>query len=285
MLFHITHLTRYSYSDRVLLDPHVLRVRPRTDGTLRLIRFDLQVEPKPRGMPEGVDLDGTSIATPWFEGHTSSFTVGTSLEVETLRRNPFDFFVDPACRRLPMVLPESIRTLAGAYASGARGQGPVAELAAAIARESEGEVVLFVSKLARRIRELCEWTLREEGDPLPAEETLARRSGSCRDLAVLFIAACREQGVPARFVTGYHESGRPSGQRHLHAWGEVYLPGGGWRGFDPSCGLAVTDEHVPLAANADFRGAAPISGTYRGGPVTSNLRVEIDIRAMRSMAQ
>src|SRR5262245_45125807 len=129
MLFHITHVTRYEYERRVLLDPHVLRVRPRTDGTLRLIRFELQVEPKPRGMPECLDLDGNSTATPWFEGLTSSLTIATSLEVETLRTNPFDFIVEPSCRRLPPVFPEDMRALASAYGAGAQGTGPVAELA------------------------------------------------------------------------------------------------------------------------------------------------------------
>jgi transglutaminase-like putative cysteine protease len=184
-----------------------------------------------------------------------------------------------------MFLPEGLRMKAAAYTAGARGHGPIAELAAATAGEAEGEVVPFATKLALRIHELCASVLREEGDPLPAEETLGRRSGSCRDLAVLFVAACREQGVPARFVTGYHESGGPQAKNYLHAWAEVYLPGGGWRGFDPSRGLAVADEHVPLAAAADFRGAAPISGTIRGGPVTLTMRADIEIRAMRSMAQ
>src|SRR6185503_10830770 len=175
MLLHITHATRYAYSRRVMLDPHVLRVRPRTDGTLRLIRFDLQVEPKPRGMPECLDLEGNSVAAPWFESETSSFAVATSMEVETLRRNPFDFIVDPACRRLPMVLPEDLRQLAEAYTAGARRQGPVADLAAATAREAGEEAVPFAAKLAQRIHELCASTLREEGDPFAAEETLARR--------------------------------------------------------------------------------------------------------------
>ena len=285
MLFHITHLTRYTYSRRVQLGPHTLRVRPRADGTLRLIRFELQVDPKPRGLPECLDLDGNAIAEPWFADLTSSLTVATTMEVETLRANPFDFLVEAGCRRLPMQLPEDARPLAAAYAAGARGSGPVAELAAATAREAETEVMPFVTRLALRIHSLCTPAVREEGEPQPAEETLARRSGSCRDVAVLFIAACREQGVPARFVTGYHDDGRGRGRNQLHAWCEVYIPGGGWRGFDPSLGLAVAEEHVPLAASAGPRGAAPITGTFLGSEASARLETSIEIRSRSPVAQ
>jgi transglutaminase-like putative cysteine protease len=184
-----------------------------------------------------------------------------------------------------MVYPEAIRERLAAYTAGAAGGGPVAELARETARAAGGDTVSFLVQLTERLHRECAWTLREEGDPLPPEETLEKRSGSCRDLAVLHAAACAEQGLAARFVTGYHESGRGCGDRYLHAWSEVYIPGGGWRGFDPSRGLAVGEEHVALAASASFRGAAPITGTFRGQGATATMRAEIDIRALRSGAQ
>jgi transglutaminase-like putative cysteine protease len=93
---------------------------------------------------------------------------------------------------------------------------------------------------------------------------LTGRAGSCRDLAVLFCAVCRAVGVAARFVSGYECGATSMEHAYMHAWAEVYLEGGGWRGYDPSRGLAVSTFHVPVAAAADAQLAAPVSGTYRG---------------------
>ena len=122
----------------------------------------------------------------------------------------------------------------------------------------------FLTTLTRRLHEEFAHTIREEGAAEPAESTLAARSGSCRDLSVLFCEACRSRGIPARFVSGYEREAAVQEPAHMHAWAEVYLPGGGWRGYDPSQGLAVSTAHVALAAAADPLLAAPVSGTYRG---------------------
>ena len=93
---------------------------------------------------------------------------------------------------------------------------------------------------------------------------MEQRQGACRDFAVLFIDACRCVGLAARFVSGYQDAYRSMGKRDLHAWAEVYLPGAGWRGYDPTRGLAVADHHVAVAAAADPQNAAPVTATYRG---------------------
>ena len=134
----------------------------------------------------------------------------------------------------------------------------------AFARSIEGEGMPFLTALTRRLHEEFAHTIREEGPAEPAESTLAARSGSCRDLSVLFCEACRSRGIPARFVSGYEREAAVQEPAHMHAWAEVYLPGGGWRGYDPSQGLAVSTAHVALAAAADPLLAAPVSGTYRG---------------------
>jgi transglutaminase-like putative cysteine protease len=115
---------------------------------------------------------------------------------------------------------------------------------------------------------------RREGTPNAPEVTLATREGSCRDLAVLFCAACRAVGVTARFVSGYEREASLQENGELHAWAEVYFHGGGWRGYDPSRGLAVADSHVAVAAAADPLLAAPVTGVYRG-PAKSTLEFEI----------
>ncbi len=120
--------------------------------------------------------------------------------------------------------------------------------------------------------------IREHGAPRPGEDTLARKEGSCRDLTLLFIEACRSLGIAARFVSGYHAGAPDQGPRYLHAWAEVYLPGAGWRGYDPSHGLAVAQQHVAIAAAATPQLAAPVSGKVRGDDFTSSLEAQIDIQ-------
>ena len=106
--------------------------------------------------------------------------------------------------------------------------------------------------------------------------TLHQRRGSCRDLAVLFIEACRLMNIPCRFVSGYTAGCDDDPDRQLHAWAEAYLPGAGWRGFDPSLGLAITENYLALAAAAQPASAAPVSGTFRG-PAESRLNAAIEI--------
>jgi transglutaminase-like putative cysteine protease len=107
---------------------------------------------------------------------------------------------------------------------------------------------------------------------------MAQKSGSCRDFAVLFMAACQAVGLAARFVSGYQEGDEAQEARELHAWPEVYIPGGGWRGFDPTHGLAVCDRHVPLAAAAHPANAAPVSGKLKPGCLaTTQLNYQIQI--------
>ena len=106
--------------------------------------------------------------------------------------------------------------------------------------------------------------MRSDGPPRPAAETLAAGEGSCRDLAVVFSEACRAAGVPARFVSGYETAAASGEHAYMHAWAEAYVPGGGWRGYDPSRGLAVSTSHVAVAAAADPALASPVAGSYRG---------------------
>jgi transglutaminase-like putative cysteine protease len=125
---------------------------------------------------------------------------------------------------------------------------------------------------------------RPDGEPMGAAETLRSRSGACRDTAMLYVQACRSLGLAARFVSGYsmHHPEEVS-EHELHAWAEVYLPGGGWRAYDPSLGLAVADGHVALAAAPDHHLAAPVSGRYRGTGVGSSMRYAVEVRTAESL--
>jgi transglutaminase-like putative cysteine protease len=125
---------------------------------------------------------------------------------------------------------------------------------------------MFVDQLVGIIQDRVKYTQRHVGPAWPAGRTLKERVGSCRDLAMLMIETCRCVGLPARFVSGYHLVEPPPKRYDLHAWAEVYLPGAGWRGFDPSGIGAVDDRYITLATSSKATLTAAINGTFSGPP-------------------
>jgi transglutaminase-like putative cysteine protease len=282
MILKITHTTTYSYSRPVLLDPQVIRLRPRCDGSQRLIRFAQQIRPEPVGASDFSDLDGNAATAVWFDAPVETMTVTMDSQVETLRSNPYHFIVtESSLLGLPVRYSDELEMSLAGYCRPQNANSPVAELADLVAQECGGRTVEFLAQLARRIQALCQSITREEGPPRDPEQTLHLRAGSCRDLAVVYMEACRSMGLAARFASGYMFS--PNGSPHrraLHAWAEVYLPGGGWRGFDPTLGMAVADQHVPLAASPLPSGAAPITGSYWGRDVTTSMKAHVHVEAL-----
>jgi transglutaminase-like putative cysteine protease len=248
MRFSIAHTTRYCYDAPVHLEPHIFRLRPRDDGAQRLLRYSLAITPAPAGRADLLDREGNVVTQVWFTGEVRSLEVRSQFEAETTRENPFDFLLAQSDRNLP----------------GRDEQGRVADYARAIAEGARHQTIPFLTALTQSINSNVRQTVRREGAPLAADATLAAGEGSCRDLAVLFCASCRAVGLTARFVSGYEREASLQENGELHAWAEVYLDGGGWRGFDPSRGLAVAASHVAVAASADPRLAAPVTGSFRG---------------------
>ena len=268
MRISVEHSTVYRYDAEVHQEPHTFRMTPRSDASQRVLRHELEITPAPAGRSACLDHDGNVVVEAWFRRPMTELTVRSSFEVETLRENPFDFiFAGP---ELGELLGSALRPYLAFSESEA-----VRAFAETIARSDTLE---FVAELNRRIFEEFDHTVRDEGPAESPETTLAARTGTCRDLAVLYCVACRSVGIPARFVSGYEASEQV--RRDMHAWAEVYLRGGGWRGYDPSQGLAVATSHVAVAAAADPRLAAPASGTYRG---TARARMEyrIEIESLR----
>jgi len=278
VLFEVTHRTRYRFDREVFLEPHVLRLRPRCDASQQLLSYRLAVTPEPAGVSEGLDAEGNSIACAWFDGRTRSLDIAVAFTARATRTNPFAYLVtDPGTARLPATYPGGVEPVLAAYRA-AQGGVAVVALAEDLRRESGGETLGFLAALTAHLHRECDVVVRETGDPWPAERTWAEKRGSCRDLAVLFTAACRAVGLAARFVSGYQEGDRVQERRYLHAWSEVYLPGGGWRGYDPTHGLAVADRHLAIAASRDPSGAAPVTGTFRGTDAAAALEYELEIR-------
>lgn len=275
MLFQVTHITEFRYSHPVFLEPHRIQLRPRHDSCQRLLDFDMRVQPAPAGRSACIELDGNESDRLWFNGLQRMLAITTRFTVETLRTNPFDYILDPAGLRLPMVYDKEVSSSLAPYRGRATSRGAVVDFAEAIAEEVDRETAPFLSILTKRIQERSELILRRHGDPWPPSRTLTKGRGSCRDLAVLMMDACRGMGLAARFVSGYQEADPAQTEIELHAWVEVYLPGAGWRGYDPTSGIAVSDRHVALAAAPKPSGASPTMGALRGDAATSTLYTEI----------
>ncbi|PSN76113.1 transglutaminase [filamentous cyanobacterium CCP4] len=284
MRYRIHHVTQYRYQQPVTLRHHNLRLHPRSDGAQRLLSFDLEVTPSPSQQTAIADLGGNTTLSLWFEPTpTGQLTLATTAEVETYRSNPFDYLAEPWATSLPVDYPTTLRTALLPYLSPAHDPiaAGVVDLAQAMAHRTDGNVGLFLTALAAHIYETCDYTTRTTGNPWPSGITWAKKLGSCRDFAVLFIEACRAVGLAARFVSGYEEGDPAIADRDLHAWAEVYVPGGGWRGFDPTHGLAVSDRHIALAASPFPTQTLPVDGsTQEGNRVSSSLETKISVETL-----
>jgi transglutaminase-like putative cysteine protease len=279
MRFEITHRTRYCFSHEVILEPHIFRFRPRSDGNQRLLDYRIGVEPEPSLLSDCLDLEGNAVTRAWFQTPTDALYIHTWSLVETTRTNPFDFVLSHQdATAIPLLYPEEMRSRLAPYCDSASIDWEVRALSDSVANEANWDTLRFLPALTERIFTICRHERRASGNPQPAAITLSSKQGACRDLTVLFIDACRAQGLAARFVSGYQRSSEEWERHEMHAWAEVYLPGGGWRGFDPSHGLALADQLVAVAAAADSRGAAPVTGTFLGAGIESSLEFEIELR-------
>jgi transglutaminase-like putative cysteine protease len=270
----------------VFLEPTILRLTPRSDPAQQVIHHVLTVTPQASGSSRVLEANGGEAVILWFDALQDSLSIEVDLVVRTLRVNPFDWIVTaPAAQRLPATYPTSeSRSLAPCLAGSEPIAGSVGRWAADLAAEVGGSTTRFLSHLADTIHHGFHHIGRPDGEPLAAADTLASRTGACRDTAMLYVQACRSLGLAARFVSGYsmHHPEEVS-EHELHAWAEVYLPGGGWRGYDPSLGLAVADGHVVLTAAPDHQLAAPVSGSYRGTGVDSSMHYAVEVRSAESL--
>jgi transglutaminase-like putative cysteine protease len=264
MKINVTHSTVYRYDFPVYLEPHIFRLRPRENSAQRLIAFDLQIAPTPAGTTECLDQDGTLALNAWFNAPTSEMRVASRFTVEMLRENPFDYVLTSQSLNLPLWYTEPLCAALSSYRNDAHVAESVKEYAKFVAAGAQWNTLSFLSALSLRIFQTYRQVTRPYGPPWPSHQTLSSQEGSCRDLAVLFCDACRVMGIAARFVSGYECASATAPDPYMHAWAEVYLPGIGWRGYDPARGLAVSNQHIAVAAGFDHDLASPVAGWYSG---------------------
>jgi transglutaminase-like putative cysteine protease len=279
MRFTIRHKTHYRYSSPVVLSPHRLRFHPRDDGAQRVIEHQLNISPTPLGRNDHLDLEGNRVTQIWFEEVTDHLDIEVNMQIETFRSNAFDFILAPEAAVLPIDHEHDL-ICARAYLERIEPDDVVTAFAAELSLAVERDTLSFLDRLNRQIFAEFTQTHRHTGVPQSPAFTLQSRQGACRDLAVLFVDCCRAEGIAARFASGYQRGNLQSERRDLHAWPEVYLPGAGWRGFDPTHGEAVADTHVTIAAAAHSRDTMPVSGVFSGKGASSTLDYTVEIQVL-----
>ncbi|PBB92898.1 IMP dehydrogenase [Mesorhizobium sp. WSM3864] len=283
----VHHLTHYKYDRPVVLGPQVIRLQPAPHSRTKVLSHSLKVEPKNHFVNLQQDPYGNFLARFVFPEPVTELKIQVDLVADMTVYNPFDFFVEESAENFPFEYPEEIRQDLAIY----RTPEPAGPLLSAFLKtidRSPTNTVNFLVGLNARLQREIAYIVRMETGVYSPEETLAAGKGSCRDSSWLLVQILRNLGIAARFVSGYLIQLKPDlvsldgppgtsvDFTDLHAWCEVYIPGAGWIGFDPTSGLLTGESHVPLAATPHFRNAAPISGMASFANVDFDFDMRVD---------
>ena len=273
------HNLEYSYEESVQLGEHRLCIKPRSHGFQRLINFNLNISPNPKILYPLLAASGEEINRITFEGYTDALSIKAISEVETLKHPCILDGVKERDLTLPFCRSIINRDLQGAlegWMPNGQHDPSAVELAQESLAGSSNNALSFTFQLIEIIQDRVKYTKRHTGPAWPASRTLRERVGSCRDLAMLMVEACRSVGIPSRFVSGYHFEDPLPKEFELHAWAELYIPGAGWRGFDPSGKGLIDERYLTLVSSSKSNLTAVITGNFKGKTnLKNNLTWEI----------
>ena len=280
MKFRVSHLTSYQYGQPVSLSPHRLYLRPRETPLQRLLSYDLQLSPAAK-VYHLRDVHDNNLDWAHFTAPSAQLGISVRFEIETLATNPFDFILQAHAARFPFNYLPPYRFALAPYLA-----PPFAEAQTGLRAwldehfpSPPKETVAMLSALNSLIFKKISYRRREEDGIQPSADTLRLGSGSCRDFAVLFAELCRHLGLATRFVSGYLYAPPEDDHRSfgaMHAWTEVFLPGAGWRGLDPTHGIFCNDFFIPVAHAAEAGTVNPIQGNYYSPhPITAQLQTTV----------
>ena len=267
----INHKTEYRYDRSVSLSPHIVRLRPAVHTRTPIHSYSLKINPEQHFINWQQDPFGNYLARLVFTEKTKVLSVEVDLVAEMVVINPFDFFLDEYAKQYPFNYSERLNRELAPYVA-IREQGPLLKKWLSGIDRRKKDTNDFLVELNQQLQQHIDYNIRMQPGIQSCEETLTLQRGSCRDTAWLLVQILRHLGLAARFVSGYliqlkpdeKSLDGPSGTDHdftdLHAWTEVYLPGAGWVGLDPTSGLFAGEGHIPLACTPDPIDAAPITG-------------------------
>lgn len=277
----IDHLTEYRFASAVTVLPHRMLLRPRESHVLRIESSSLAISPA-HGIRWKRDAFDNSMAIATFVAPTATLTISSRVIIAHHDETPLDFVVEDHAAFHPFTyFADESTDLAPLLPMAWPNERPQVDhwLRSLALGSSRMETFTLLDRLNRAICRDFRYEGREEPGVQAPALTLSRRSGSCRDFAALFLDACRHLGFASRFVSGYHTSYATEGTGSTHAWAEVYLPGPGWKGFDPTAGLVTGSEHIPVAVSRHPEMVPPVAGSYLG-PAESRPTLSVYVRVL-----
>ncbi len=267
----LNHKTSYLYDRPVNLGPQIVRLRPAPHSRTPILSYSMTVTPKSHFINWQQDPFSNYLGRLVFPEKTTEFHVEVDLVAEMIIINPFDFFLEPEAETFPFKYDPELKNDLTPYLEREPAGERLTAYMAGIDR-TPAKTIDFLVRLNQQLSRDIRYLIRMEPNVQSCEQTLTLGSGSCRDSAWLLANILRRLGLAARFVSGYliqlapdvKSLDGPSGPEDdftdLHAWTEVFLPGAGWVGMDPTSGLFAGEGHIPLACSPEPQTAAPISG-------------------------
>jgi transglutaminase-like putative cysteine protease len=267
--YKILHRTYYNFSGAVTLGPHYLRLRPREDHALHIESSTLTITP-PATLLWHLDVEGNSVATATFEVPANQLAIESEVIIQQFNEAPLNFVVADYGVQYPFSYQAEDQIVLSPYMAFPEPatKSLLTEWIATFWKPDERiQTYSLLQRLGSHIHQTLTYRLREEPGVQTVGQTLSNSTGSCRDFALLFMQTARCLGLASRFVSGYlHAPPSSANYGSTHAWAEVYLPGAGWKGFDPTVGAIAGPDHIAVAVARLPESVPPVEGSFIGPP-------------------